>query len=160
MRTNVMQFPRPYALNPYAGMPRFTHPHAISPMAGYGQPVAPTGEEFEGWVAQVFMTDAAFTDEEIDAAMDQAWADAIERGAVSETYYFAGVESYQDKSTGLYGVMVYYYVPPDLADPARVPGAKKGWPWYAYLGIGLGAVAVIGTVVLIATSKRRRRRKK
>jgi len=145
-------------MNPYAGMPQFTHPHAISPMAGYGQ-VAPTGEGYEDWIAQEFMTDYAFTAEEVDAAMDRAWSDAVSRGLVESNWYFAGTEAVQDPGTGMWAVKLYYYVPPELADPSRVPGAKKGLPWWGWLGIGLGAVAVTTTIVLIVKRRPRRRRK-
>ena len=134
---------------------QFPYPHSMNPYTGYGQ-VPPEGEAYADWVAQEFMTDAVFSTEEVDGAMDRAWGDAVSRGLILENAYFAGVESYQDESSGLWAVKLTYYVPPELADPSRVPGYKKGMPWWGWLGIGLGAVAVTTTVVLIV--KRRKKR--
>jgi hypothetical protein len=155
---NVIQFPHPHALNPYSGVGPFTYPHSLNPYAGYGQ-TAPEGEGYADWVAQEFMTDAVFAQEEIEGAMDRAWGDAVSRGLILENAYFAGVDAFQDESTGLWAIKLTYYVPPEQADPTRVPGYKKGFPWWGYLGIGLGAVAVVTTVVLIAKRRKPRRRK-
>lgn len=112
---------------------------------GYGQPP-------EGWEVHDMTTPAVHETVE-DAA---AYAAQLVEDAEAEGYYVEETFPAVEPETGLYGVYIRWWRPPvgmQQSDVDRTQstmidgrdrGEKKGWPWYAYAGIGLGVVAVIG----------------
>jgi len=132
-------------------------------MTAYGAPPGiPEGYELETLTTP-------YVHEDVSDAVD--FAVEIQNLSDERGYVVQGIEPVQDPTTGLWGVYVEYWRPPvgairsgevtqEPAEILRTPSnttEKKGWPWYAYAGIGLGALAVLGGGYLIYKGSKKRR---
>jgi hypothetical protein len=124
-------------------------------MQAYG---APPGVP-EGYELEALTTPYVHDDQE----SAEAFVEHIVQMSEERGYVVQAIQAVEHESNGLWAVYIEYWRPPvggirsgehTLEETVIRPGhsnteEKQGWPWYAYAGIGLGAVAVVGVVYMI-----------